>query len=93
MDEDFRARLAQVVPEILSAENLELKKLADRTITCRDLLRLFKVVLVSSLCLHSRELQGLRGEAQKQRDARSAVAGSSELRRKILLSRQSLTYW
>ena len=45
MDEDFRARLAQVVPEILSAENLELKKLADRTITCRDLLRLFKVVL------------------------------------------------
>lgn len=47
IDEDFKKELVNLVPTLLSPENLVEKEIGGVKITCRDLLHYFKVSLFS----------------------------------------------
>lgn len=43
IDPEFKEQLVQLVPTLLSAENLVEKEIGGAKVTCRDLLHYFKV--------------------------------------------------
>lgn len=43
IDQEFKEQLVQLVPTLLSAENLVEKEIGGAKVTCRDLLHYFKV--------------------------------------------------
>lgn len=46
IDQEFKEQLVQLVPTLLSAENLVEKEIGGAKVTCRDLLQYFKVAQV-----------------------------------------------
>lgn len=51
IDEDFKEQLVNLVPTLLSPENLVEKEIGGVMITCRELLHYFKVSLYQVLFL------------------------------------------
>uniref|UniRef100_A0A8C6TLG6 Atlastin GTPase 2 n=1 Tax=Neogobius melanostomus TaxID=47308 RepID=A0A8C6TLG6_9GOBI len=78
IDEDFQARLVELVPLLLSPENLVVKEIGGQKVTCRDLLHYFKAYMK---IYQGEELPHPKSMLQATAEANNlaAVAGAKEM--------------